>query len=151
MKSRHAVKQGLRCLHGVVCLKLCFHYSSDGAARQYHGNGAVDSVILAAATEIVLWLANCQPCLPACTHSGDCRYWIFNRSCSRVRPVSGRTRRCCLLSIFVWWRRGRVCVKQGLGKALPNKIPMGRNERTSFIKYLQYISEIEIVIFSHSW
>ena len=60
MKSRHAIKQGLRCLHGVLCLKLCFHYSSDGAARQYHGNGAADSVILAAATEIVLWLANWQ-------------------------------------------------------------------------------------------
>jgi len=58
MKSRHAIKQGLRCLHGVVCLKLWIHYSSDGAARQYHGNGTADSVILAAATEIVLWLAD---------------------------------------------------------------------------------------------
>ena len=58
MKSRHAIKQGLRCLHGVLCLKLCFHYSSDGAARQYHGNGVTDSVISAAATEIVLWLAD---------------------------------------------------------------------------------------------
>ena len=23
-----------------LCLKLCFHYSSNGAARQYHGNGS---------------------------------------------------------------------------------------------------------------
>ncbi|MDB7921933.1 hypothetical protein PND94_22165, partial [Flavonifractor plautii] len=47
-------------LHGVLCLKLCFHYSSDGAARQYNGNRAADSVVLAAATKIILWLANWQ-------------------------------------------------------------------------------------------
>ena len=46
MKSRHVIKQGLRCLHGVLCLKLCYHYSSGKAARQYHGNGAADSVVL---------------------------------------------------------------------------------------------------------
>ena len=34
MKSRHAVKQGLRCLHGVVCLKLWIHYSSNLVKRQ---------------------------------------------------------------------------------------------------------------------
>ena len=58
MKSRHTIKQGLRCLHGVLCLKLCFYYSSGEAARQYHRNGAADSVIWAAAAEIVLWLAD---------------------------------------------------------------------------------------------
>ena len=34
MKSRHAVKQGLRCLYGVVCLKLWIHYSSNLVKRQ---------------------------------------------------------------------------------------------------------------------
>ena len=34
MKSRHAVKQGLRCLHGVMCLKLWIHYSSNLVKRQ---------------------------------------------------------------------------------------------------------------------
>ena len=54
-----------------------------------------------------------------------------------MRSVLGRTRCCCIPPIFA-------------GKALPNKVSMGQHERTSFINYLQYISEIEIVIFGHS-
>ena len=41
--------------------------------------------------------------------------------------------------------------KAGFGEGTPKQDSDGRNERTSFIKYLQYISEIEIVIFGHSW
>ena len=162
MKSRHVIKQGLRCLHGVLCLKLCYHYSSGKAARQYHGNGAADSVVLGSGyrnCSVACRLARAVAQQPPAVNGQDERFapltaaarrafWqtrrastacvcppvhilalVFNRSCSRVRPVLGRTRRCCLLPIFVWWRRGSVCVKQGLGTALPNKILMGRNER----------------------
>ena len=45
-------------LHGVLCLKLCFYYSSGELHVNTTGTEAADSVILAAAAEIVLWLAD---------------------------------------------------------------------------------------------
>ena len=149
MKSRHAVKQGLRCLHGVVCLKLCFHYSSDGAARQYHGNGSV-------------WQRNlgsgCRNCSVACrleravaqqppaVNGQDERFAPLTAAARRAFRQTRRASTDCacppiqiLAIVDIGFSTGDVvgCAPfQGVPagccippifvrKALPNKIPMG--------------------------
>ena len=58
---------------------------------------------------------------------------MFCGSCFQFRRFS---KPCAAIELTKLWRWARLpqpsgCVKQGLGKALPNKIPMGQNEQNA--------------------